>query len=243
MNNKEVNKRKNIFNIIGMLLFITICGVILIILLPKIKEYIDDPLLFKEYINDKGIKGVFIFLALQILQIVVSIIPGEFVEVAAGITYGWFFGFVLCEIGIFIGSSFIYFFSKKIGKPAVKNFVGDKHFDKLSKLDNYKNRDRIIFLIYLVPGLPKDLLSYVACFFSINYSKFMIISMVARIPSILTSTIAGSYLINGDYLEAVLIFVFTGLFALVCFLLSDKIMNKISKHKESKNYIGEKDEI
>ena len=70
--------------------------------------------------------------------------------------------------------------------------------------------------------------------------KFIIISMVARIPSIITSTIAGGYLLEAQYLEAVIIFIVTGIFSVFCYILSDKIMNKINEHRKSE---GEKNEV
>ncbi len=172
---------------------------------------------------------------LQFLQIVISVIPGEFIEIAAGISFGWFWGFILCEVGIFIASSFIYFISKKLGKPIIQQFVGKHKFEKLERFNNSSKRDKIIFLIFFIPALPKDLLTYVACFFDISYCKLMMIICIARIPSIITSTIAGNYLINKQYLAAIIIFVITGLIAIICYLLSDKIMNRIDKkHSESK---------
>lgn len=222
-------------NIIGVIIFVLITVIITIILVPKIKIFIDDPLKFRDYINEHGVYGVAIFLLLQIIQIIVSIIPGEFIEVAAGISFGWFYGFVLCEIGIFIASSFIYFISRKLGKPIVESFIGKERFKKLEKFNHSKKRDQIIFLIFFIPALPKDLLTYVASFFDISYKKLMSIILIARIPSIITSTIAGNYIINKEYWKAILIFVITGAIAIVCYFLSDKIMKKIEsiKHKKT----------
>lgn len=240
MNNKEVKKKKLIINIVGLSLFLILCTVILIIITPNIKKFIEDPLVFRDYIKSHGIYGSLIFLLLQIFQIVISIIPGEFVEIVAGISFGWFYGFILCEIGIFIGSSLIFLLCRKVGKPIVKSFVGERQFKRLEKIDKHPSRDRIIFLIFLIPGLPKDVLTYVASFFNIKYMKFIIISMVARIPSIITSTIAGGYLLEAQYLEAVIIFIVTGIFSVFCYILSDKIMNKINEHRKSE---GEKNEV
>ena len=209
--------------------------VISIILIPKIKIFVSDPLKFRDYINEHGIYGVATFLSLQIIQIIVSIIPGEFIEIAAGISFGWFYGFILCEVGIFIASTFIYFVSRKLGKPIIQSFIGKDKFKKLEKFNNSKKRDQIIFLIFFIPALPKDLLTYVASFFDISYKKLMFIILVARIPSIITSTIAGNYIINKEYWKAIIIFIITGVIAVVCYFLSDKIMKKIESHKKEKH--------
>ena len=209
--------------------------VISIILIPKIKIFVSDRLKFRDYINEHGIYGVAIFLSLQIIQIIVSIIPGEFIEIAAGISFGWFYGFILCEVGIFIASTFIYFVSRKLGKPIIQSFIGKDKFKKLEKFNNSKKRDQIIFWIFFIPALPKDLLTYVASFFDISYKKLMFIILVARIPSIITSTIAGNYIINKEYWKAIIIFIITGVIAVICYFLSDKIMKKIESHKKEKH--------
>lgn len=208
--------------------------IIAIILIPKIKIFIDDPLKFRDYINNHGIYGVAIFLVLQIIQIVISIIPGEFIEVAAGISFGWFYGFILCEIGIFIASSFIYFISRKLGKPVIESLIGKEKFKKLAKFNHSKKRDQIVFFIFFIPALPKDLLTYVASFFDISYKKLMAIILIARIPSIITSTIAGNYIINKEYLKAIIIFIVTGAIAIACYFLSDKIMKRLENAKHKK---------
>lgn len=234
MNDKNIKRTKLIINIVGILIFFILCIVVLVFVFPKMKLYFEDPISFKEFINEYGTEGSFIFLGLQILQIIVSILPGEIVEIGAGITFGWLYGFILCEIGLFIGTAFIYLFSKKLGKPVVKAIIGERQFTKLEKLDNHPKRDKALFLIYLVPGLPKDLITYVVGFFNISFWKFIFISLIARIPSVITSTVAGSYIIEGEYLIAGLIFVITGVISILCYILSSKIMDKIN---ESKNDI------
>lgn len=226
------DKIKTIVNVIGLLIFIALFIISLIYILPNIKSYIEDPRLFRDYIKNNQEYGIIIFLLFQILQVIVFIIPGEFIEIASGISFGWFGGFVLCEIGIFIASSFIFFFSRKIGKPVITSFIGESKFTKFEKINQYVNRDKIIFLIFLIPGLPKDILLYISSFFDISWKKLMILTLVARIPSIITSTIAGEYILKQQYLRAIIVFVVTGIATLVCYLTSNKILMNLQKKKD-----------
>lgn len=226
------DKIKTIVNVIGLLIFIALFIISLIYILPNIKSYIEDPRLFRDYIKNNQEYGIIIFLLFQILQVIVFIIPGEFIEIASGISFGWFGGFVLCEIGIFIASSFILFFSRKIGKPVITSFIGESKFTKFEKINQYVNRDKIIFLIFLIPGLPKDILLYISSFFDISWKKLMILTLVARIPSIITSTIAGEYILKQQYLRAIIVFVVTGIATLVCYLTSNKILMNLQKKKD-----------
>lgn len=235
---KKIKKKQLVINIIGIAIFLILSLAIVIALAPHLSKFVKDPELFKQYILDHGVQGIFIALALQVLQIIVSLVPGELVEIGSGMAFGPWFGLLLCEVGLFIGTSFVYFFSKKVGKPTVQALIGDKMFDKLSKIDQSPKRDKVLYLIYLIPGLPKDLLSYLAAFFNIGFWKFMFINMVARIPSIISSTAAGRFIINGDYTKAIIIFLVTGAFALLCYFLSDKIMNAFTKHKQAKEELA-----
>jgi len=231
---KKIKRRKIIINIIALIIFLTVCILVTIWMSPYIKEFTNDPRAFRDYIKENGFLGVLLFLTIQILQVIVSTIPGEFVEIAAGITFGWFFGLVLCEIGILIATVLIFMVCKKLGKPLIDNYVGKGKLKKFDQLDKSPKRDRVLFFLFLIPGIPKDMLIYASAFFDISLSKFLLISLIARIPSIITSTIAGDYILEKKYGEAILIFVITGVITIICYLLYDKIYKRVTT-KENKN--------
>lgn len=226
MEDKEIKKHQLIINIVGVVLFIAICILLVFLIAPNFTEYINDPLKFKEYINDNKFFGVVIFLFVQILQVLVSIIPGEMIEIAAGITFGWFIGLVLCLIGVAIASSLIFCICKKLGKPYIDKLVGKGKLKKFDKLNNSSKRDSIIFLVFLIPGIPKDLLIYAASFFNISLKRFLLLSIPPRIPSIITSTIAGHYILEGNYKPAIYIFIIMFLITLVGYFAYILIINK-----------------
>lgn len=226
MEEKEIKIHQLIINVIGVILFLAVCVLLVLIIAPNFTEYINDPLKFKEYINENKVIGIVIFLFIQILQILVSIIPGEMIEIAAGITFGWFIGLVLCLLGVSIASTLIFLTCKKFGKPYIDKLVGKGKLKKFDILNNSDKRDSIIFLVFLIPGVPKDLLIYAASFFDISLKKFLILSLPARIPSIITSTIAGQYILEGNYKPAIYIFVIMLLITLLGYLGYILIMNK-----------------
>lgn len=236
MNNKidekEIKKHKLLINIIGIILFIGICALLLILIAPNFKDYIEDPIKFKEYISDNGFIGIIIFLFVQILQIVVSIIPGEMIEIAAGITFGWFLGLILCLIGVALATSLIFVVCKKLGKPYIDKLVGNGKLKLFDKLNSSTKRDTIIFIIFLIPGIPKDLLVYAAAFFDIKLSKFLLLSIPARIPSIITSTIAGQYILEGNYKPVIIIFAVMIVITILGYLLYMFVYNRHKKNQE-----------
>lgn len=226
-----MNKKEKVINIIKIsiicLLIITAITLI-IIYLPNIYKLIDkdnqDNLINK--IRSKGIKGWFIFLLIQILQVVISFIPGEPIEVIGGVIYGAFGGLLTCMLGCLIGSMIVYFLSLKIGKSFIKLFVKEKDFNEVKFLKNEKRVEELVFVFYFIPGTPKDIITYLAPYTKIKPLKFFIISTFARIPSIITSTWAGSSISKNNWGLTIGVFLGTFLIALLGLLIRQKIFIK-----------------
>lgn len=226
-----MNKKEKVINIIkiSIICLLIIAAITLIIIyLPNIYKLIDkdnqDNLINK--IRSKGIKGWFIFLLIQILQVVISFIPGEPVEVIGGVIYGAFGGLLTCMLGCLIGSMIVYFLSLKIGKSFIKLFVKEKDFNEVKFLKNEKRVEELVFIFYFIPGTPKDIITYLAPYTKIKPLKFFIISTFARIPSIITSTWAGSSISKNNWGLTIGVFLGTFLIALLGLLIRQKIFNK-----------------
>ena len=142
-------------------------------------------------------------------------IPGEPIEILAGILYGPLWGTLTCMLGIFIGSIIVYLLVRKLGMPIVSIFIDPEKFQNLRILQDERRFERIAFLLFFIPGTPKDLLTWAAGLIHIRPLRFFILSTIARLPSILTSTLAGTTLLSGDFSTTVLIFVVTGCISMV----------------------------
>ncbi|MCI5628908.1 MAG: VTT domain-containing protein [Terrisporobacter sp.] len=148
-------------------------------------------------------------IGISAFQIIVAIVPGEPIEIASGYAFGWFLGAVLCLLGTLVGQMVVFIFAKKFGLDFVEIFVSKKKLEKMSFLKDKEKIYVTIFFIFLIPGTPKDVLSYVAGITSIKLLPFLLVSGVARIPSVVSSTIAGSYLGVKNYKMAAIIFAVT----------------------------------
>lgn len=226
-----MNKKEKVINIIKIsiiCLLIASAITLIIIYLPNIYKLIDkdnqDNLINK--IRNKGINGWFIFLLIQILQVVISFIPGEPIEVIGGVIYGAFGGLLTCMLGCLIGSMIVYFLSLKIGKSFIKLFLKEKDFNEVKFLKNEKRVEELVFIFYFIPGTPKDIITYLAPYTKIKPLKFFIISTFARIPSIITSTWAGSSISKNNWGLTIGVFLGTFLIALLGLFIRQKIFNK-----------------
>lgn len=171
--------------------------------------------LLQRQLESLGIGGWVAFLGIQVIQVVVAMIPGEPIEILAGILYGPLWGTLTCMLGIFIGSIIVYLLVRKLGMPIVSIFIDPEKFQNLRILQDERRFERIAFLLFFIPGTPKDLLTWAAGLIHIRPLRFFILSTIARLPSVLTSTLAGTTLLSGDFSTTVLIFVVTGCISMV----------------------------
>ena len=95
-------------------------------------------------------------------------IPGEPVEILAGLLYGPLWGTLSCMLGILIGSLIVYFLVRRLGMPIVSIFMDPDKFQNLWLLKDERRFERISFLLFFIPGTPKDLLTWAAGFVRIN---------------------------------------------------------------------------
>ena len=189
-----------------------------------------EPSIFKAYLNRFDSFSELVFVGIRALQTVVKIIPGEPLEIGAGFAFGTFGGLALCLIGSAIGSAAIIFLSKTLGMKFVTLFISE---EKLRSFPFLKSSDKmylLLFIIYLIPGAPKDLITYAAVFTDMKLWKFFLITGFARIPSIITSTMCGASLVEKNYLAAVVIYGATLLMTGIGVLIYRRISAKCEKN-------------
>ena len=126
--------------------------------------------------------------------------------------YGPIGGLIIIFIGAFLSSLLIFFAVRKFGRNFIYSFVSKEKMDKLENskwFSDEKRIDIILFLLFFIPGTPKDLLVYIGGLLPIKPLRFLLISTFARFPSIISSTIAGSNLVTGNWLAIILTYVIT----------------------------------
>lgn len=181
---------------------------------------------FRDYIRSFGPLGWLVLLGLQTLQVFIALIPGEVVESAAGYAFGPIAGALICYAGIVIASVLIFRLTYRYGVKLVEVFVTRERINELRFLNTARKRNTLLFLLYFIPGTPKDLLTYFASLTDIKLNDFLIISLTARLPSVITSTIGGHMLSNENYWGAVLLYGITGAVSIAGLLSYKAIVRK-----------------
>ena len=157
----------------------------------------------RDYIRSFGAAGWLVFLGLQFLQVFIALIPGELLESAAGFVFGPVAGTLLCYMGVALASALVFMLTRRFGVRLVEVFVSHEKINQLRFLNTEKKRVFLIFLLFFIPGTPKDLLTYFVGLTDMRLGTFLAVSLIARIPSVLSSTFGGHLLGEGRYGGAV----------------------------------------
>jgi uncharacterized membrane protein YdjX (TVP38/TMEM64 family) len=140
------------------------------------------------------------FLLLQIVQVVAAPIPGEFVGFLGGYLYGPLVGIVLNTIGLTVGSIINFLLSRTFGRPAVDRFVDPRTMERFDFLLHHKGAF-LVFLLFLLPGFPKDYLCYILGLGHLSLAEFVVIGASGRLLGTVMLTFGGSFLRARRYVE------------------------------------------
>ena len=233
--------RKNkvkIFKIFLTIIVLSLFLGIIIYLFPIMRDLstLEGQIAFKENVENSGVLGMLSLFGLQVAQIFLIIVPGEPIEILAGMCYGSLWGTVFIMVSACIISTSIFLLVRKFGRKFVYDFCDKKKVEKIENSKVFQNPKKIEFImliLFLIPGTPKDLLVYVAGLLPIKPLKFIIISTFARFPSVITSTLAGEQLAIGDWKMSIILYVAI----LILVALAVFIINKFDKDKITKDAI------
>ena len=192
----------------------------------------DNRARFWKWIDGLGPIGILVFLLIQILQVVIAIIPGEPVELAAGMLYGVWGGLAVCLAGILIGSVGIFTLVRRLGKPFVQKILDEETVKKYDFLHDAQKLDTLIFLMFLIPGTPKDALTYLCPLTDIRPSHFLLLSTLARVPSVISSTFAGANFADGNWLGSLIVLLITSLVGLLGIRYEKLLTQKLNRSRK-----------
>jgi uncharacterized membrane protein YdjX (TVP38/TMEM64 family) len=164
-----------------------------------------NPEELKKWILSFGPFSVIMFVGIQIIQVVIFFIPGEVTQVAGGYIFGTFWGSILSSAGILMGSTIGYLFAKYFVKKHVIKMIEKKGLKRFKKVLDAGSSKSVILIIYLIPGIPKDVLVYVAGVSNVSLVDFIIYSSLGRFPWVLMSAYFGQGIHMENYTVMIII--------------------------------------
>lgn len=219
--------RGDIFRFGGLIAFLALMVVIMVLLWPYIHEVFEPGGLSRviDDVRNAGPLGFLILLAMQFMQIVVAFIPGEVVQMAAGMMYGPWLGAAVILLGCIISSAFVFAVVHRLGAPFVQDMVPTKYLDKFRAFEESGKLSIVVFILFLIPAMPKDTFTYLVPLTNMRMRDFLVLSNVGRIPGIVISTYAANGLVDGNITQSLIIFAVVAVIAIVAIVFRDKIMN------------------
>lgn len=210
-------RHKKAVAIASLVVFIAFCAAVGYFVGVPMVRLAEDPQAFQALVDSYGFGGKLIFVGMVVLQVVVAFIPGEPIELAAGYAFGFWEGTVLTLLGFLIGSWLVFVLVRKFGVKLVEVFFSPEKIRSFSFLKNPQKTKTLAFLLMLIPGTPKDFLSYFAGLTPLRTVQWLLIVAVGRLPSLITSTATGAaageknYLLSAVMLGITLILTIAGI--------------------------------
>lgn len=235
MSNKNSKKFKVMKLIIFILAIVIMIG-LTIYLFPVMKNLSthEGQVAFKEKVNNSGIYGFLTLLGLQFAQILLVILPGEPLEILAGMCYGTIGGMLFLFFSVGLTTTIIFGLVRKFGKELIYQNFNKEKIDKIENSKIFQNPKKIEFILavcFAVTGAPKDILVYIGGLLPIKPLRFILISTFCRFPSIISSTIVGEYFSEGNWKVSMIVYGVTFALTIVSLLIirifdKDKITEK-----------------
>jgi uncharacterized membrane protein YdjX (TVP38/TMEM64 family) len=217
------------FHLFLLITFIALLAFITIKFGPEIIRIIKKPQHFRDFLASYKSVGILIYIFFQMLHVLMAAIPGEFIQIAGGYVYGTFFGALYSITGVFLGSVVAFYISRLLGFRLVKDLVSEQSLEKLNFLINNPKSEITMFIILLIPGIPKDVLVYLAGMTPIKPLNFFIIFSAARFPSILVTSFLGANLQKGNYILVAVMAVFAGSLFVLGVIYKDRVFQLLHK--------------
>ena len=217
--------------VIPTLAVLGIVAVVMALNWDVIVRFFQDPEAIKRSVQEAGPWGPIVFIAVQFLQILVAPIPGQAVGFLAGALFGPWLGALYSIIGALLGFTTVFVPAKLLGRPFVERFVKKEDLQKFDKLT--KNAGPLVlFLIFLLPGFPDDVICYIAGLSSLSIRTFVLVSLAGRLPGYLAASFIGAG-IGGDNVRWLVgALVALGLGAILAYVYRAKLKAFIQKYMD-----------
>lgn len=214
----------------------------IIVILPIILYFTCKDTLFNtewlaelpNYLTEYKSLAAWLIIGLQTLQVIICILPGQPIQFASSYMFGVVGGYLLSLAGVIIGAVITFYLAKILGSDALKIIFSE------DKVNNYRNKINsgkgllITFIIYLIPGFPKDLVAYVAGISKMSIIPFLIVSSIGRSPGMIGSLLFGKFFQAKNYYAIIILAIICVILLIICFVKKNDLI-KILDNLEEKD--------
>ena len=185
------------------------------------------------FLNQYKSQSILIYIGFQIVQIVISVIPGQVFQMAAGYLFGFWPALLYAMTGAVIGTGVSFLLAKLLGRDFLHLFFGEEKMSYYIERLNSRQAYTIVFFLYLIPGLPKDMISYAAGASEMRFKPFLLLSAVGRLPGMIGCLLMGTMVENGNYTGVIILAILAVIACGLCLFYRKKINAWLDKmHKK-----------
>ena len=193
------------------------------------RRSLQDPAYVREKIGEHYVLGAVAMVLISAVQVIVALIPGELVEIAAGYCFGSWMGSLLCLTGIVLGSCITILLVRYWGSRFVYAFYPKEKIDALPIINDPPKRNILTFILFVIPGTPKDLFTYAIGLTNMSIPLYIALTTAARFPSVILSTLSGDAVGTKNYTMAIVFIIITAVVSGVGLLIYRSILKRRRK--------------
>ena len=178
-------------------------------------------------LNNHKSKSIIIYISFQIVQVIISVIPGQVVQVAAAYLFGFWQALLFAISGAVLGTSISFGLAKLLGREFFHIFFGEEKMSYYIKRLNSREAYTAVFFLYLIPGLPKDMISYAAGASEMRFKAFITLSTVGRLPGMIGCLLMGTMAETENYVGVGILGCAAIIACVLCLIFRKKINAKL----------------
>jgi uncharacterized membrane protein YdjX (TVP38/TMEM64 family) len=188
-----------------------------------------DKHFLKETVASWGWMAPLVFIGIQALQVIISPIPGEITGPVGGALFGTWWGLVYSSAGLTLGTLFCFVVGRKWGEPLVRPWLSEHHWNRMSFILEAEGVI-LCFILYLIPGFPKDILSYLFGLSPMPFWVFAVVSTLGRIPGTWISSYFGAHVAEQQYVFAAIFIAAIIAICIPVYYYRDRIIKRFHHH-------------
>ena len=191
-----------------------------------------DKKFLKDTVRSWGWMAPLVFMAIQALQVIISPIPGEITGPVGGALFGTWLGLFYSTIGLTVGTLFCFWVGRKWGEPLVRPWLSEHHWNQMNFILEAEGAI-ICFILYLIPGFPKDIISYLFGMSPMPFWVFALVSTIGRIPGTWISSYFGAHVGEQQYIYAIAFIAIIAALCLPLYYYRERILGRFRRRKSA----------
>lgn len=225
-------ERRKIFQMTVLASMIIVLIIILSILIETffsdVGNFFSNTGEIKDFIMSFGGLAPVIFILLNVLQVIIAPIPGQITGFLGGALFGVWLGTLYSTIGTVLGTYIVVVLARKFGEPLVKKWVNKKIYKKFSNFSEEKGAFSL-FLVYLLPFLPDDLISMMAGLSKIKIKYIVLVAFLGRLPGMFLLSLAGAGIVSSDPKISLILAGIIILFCAIIYIYRERLEKRAEK--------------